>query len=536
MHKPKVILVIMDGWGYSPTKKGNAILEANTPTFDELWANYDHTLLSAFGENVGLPWGAIGSSEVGHTSIGCGRLVNQELSEIDREIRSKDFFKNQVFSKFLAKSNDKAIHLVGLVSNGGVHSNMNHLFAILNLLKTRGVKQDIFIHAITDGRDTSPKSATQYLAELSKEIKKIGINAKIATVCGRYYAMDRDSRWERTSKAYLAMTQSKGIVAKDPISGIEEQYKKDITDEFIEPFVITNAQSESGTFLSKIFNKKSETSELMTKKIEKGENIIFFNIRPDRMRQIVEMFIFKKDDAKTVPVEAANILTLTTYNEFLPVMVAYPSVKIKDSLARILSDHKIKQGHFAETEKYAHVTYFFNGGNPEPNPLETWNVVSSPKVKTYDQKPEMSANEITDKVIETIKKEKLEFVLINYANADMVGHTGEYRKVIRAVETVDRQLKRLLAYLPETTLMITADHGNAECMVHPETGEIDKKHTVNPVPFILVNNTYKKLTPSSIAVSPTGILADIAPTILEFFGLKKTPDMNGVSLTKTIKG
>ena len=533
MYNPKVILVIMDGWGYSPVKKGNAILEAKTPNFDYLWNNYSHTLLNAFGENVGLPWGSIGSAEVGHTSIGSGRLINQELSLIDKEVANGNFYTNRKILKIIddTKKSGCSIHLAGLVSKGGVHSQMEHLFALLRLFKAKGLTSNIFIHVFTDGRDTSPSSAVQYIAELQKVIKKLGLNAKITTLSGRFFAMDRDNRWDRTKKAYLTMTELLGKHSSDPISALKEQYDKKVSDEFIEPIIID--QKESSSLISKLLGKKPEA--LRTGRIEENDSLIFFNIRPDRMRQISEMFLFERKDLGTSPVSKLKVLTLTTYNKYLPVEVAYPSEIIENPLAKILSDHGVRQGHFAETEKYAHVTYFFNGRNPEPYPKETWHLVSSPKVLTYDLKPEMSASQLTKEILKSVDEEKLDFVLINYANADMVGHTGIFPKVVAAVEAVDEQIGTLLKTFTKSTILVTADHGNAECMIHPETGEIDKTHTVNPVPFIIVNDQFKKKNNPGEEPKSTGILADIAPTVLHFFNLEKDKNMNGISLIEGLK-
>ena len=535
MHNPKVILIIMDGWGYSPIEKGNAIAQAKTPTFDYLWNNYTHTLLNAFGENVGLPWGAIGSSEVGHASIGSGRLISQELSLIDTEIENKKFFSNSKIVDFIHQV-DKAkgdIHLIGLVSNGGVHSHQKHLYSLLQLIKLKKFNGRVFIHAITDGRDTAPKSAEQYLSELTKKIKSIGVNARIVSVSGRYYAMDRDNRWERTKLAYHAMAyRDCELVSGNFHEAISNAYQRGETDEFIKPTLIDSCKEKMG-FFDKLLKKEELSSEQC--KVDPYDGVLFFNIRPDRMRQLTEIFLFPRSNTETRPVPNLNVLTLTTYSEFLPVAVAYPTKKISDPLAKVLSDHKYKQGHFAETEKYAHVTYFFNGGNAEKFPGESWHLVPSPKVATYDLKPEMSASKVTDEVLKAIETEKLDFVLINYANCDMVGHTGKFDKVVQAVESIDDQLKRLLVFLPKTTLMITADHGNSECMIHPETGEVDKKHTVNPVPFILVNEKFKKTYDENDTPQQTGILADITPTILSLLKLHKTKNMNGIDLIDSLK-
>ena len=535
MHKPKAILIILDGWGYSPIEKGNAIAQANTPTYDFLWNNYVHTLLNAFGENVGLPWGAIGSSEVGHISIGSGRLISQELSLIDREIENKQFFDNQKITDFIKQTEEKKgdIHLIGLVSNGGVHSHQEHLYALLKLIHSKKFLGHVFIHAITDGRDTAPKSAEQYLVDLTKYIKKIGIKASIVTVIGRFFAMDRDNRWERTKKAYETMTSRKAEhVCCTFNEAINTAYKRGETDEFIEPTIIEECVKKSG-IIDKIFKKEKTNPE--TLKVKSGDGVAFFNIRPDRMRQITEIFLFPRADIDVEPIKDIKILTLATYNEFLPVVVAYPGKKIVDPLAKVLSDNGFKQGHFAETEKYAHVTYFFDGGNPDKFPGESWHLIPSPHVKTYDLKPEMSADELTDEVLTSIQKEKLDFVLINYANCDMVGHTGKFDKVVKGIEAIDRQLKKLLVFLPEAYIVITADHGNAECMIHPETGEIDTKHTVNPVPFIVVHDDFKRVYGKDDKPQQTGILADITPTILALLKLKKTKNMNGISLIDSIK-
>jgi len=534
MHKPKVILVVMDGWGYSPVHEGNAIWAAKTPTIDYLWEHYDHLLLNSFGENVGLPWGSIGSSEVGHSSIGSGKLIFQELSMIDKEIMNQEFFKNKVIADFIddAEKSGKDFHLIGLISNGGVHSHIEHLYAFLNFLKLKKFKANIYIHMITDGRDTGPNEALLFLSALNKFIRHSNLNIYVASVSGRYYAMDRDSRWERTQKAYLAMSEGEGEVFDSADEAIKSNYAKNISDEFIVPAFI-NHKANKLSLVSKLLGKKDSDENKKLGIIQPGDNIAFFNTRPDRMRQLPELFLFPKKELKMKPKEELNVLTLTTYSELLPAKVAYPTEKVASPLAKILSDHKIKQGHFAETEKFAHVTYFFNGANPEKFPGESWNLVPSPHVPTYDLKPEMSAKEVTNKVFEVTEKEKLDFVLVNYANADMVGHTGVFKAVVEAVETIDSQIKRLLDFTPESTIIVTADHGNAECMIHPETGQIDKHHTVNPVPMIIISPKYvRDEKEKETKIEATGILADIAPTVLSLFGIEQPKDMNGVDLTR----
>lgn len=533
MHQPKIVLVIMDGWGYSPIKEGNAIYQANTPTFDFLWNNYSHTLLNSFGENVGLPWGNIGSSEVGHTSIGSGKLIIQELLKVEQSMKSGDFNKNEQILDFIktSKDNGQPIHLIGLVSNGGVHSHIDHLYAILDLLVIEKFPHEIFIHMITDGRDTSPKSAMLFAEQLERKIRSYkNLNISISTLAGRYYAMDRDNRWDRIREYYLAITQGTSTKADNLKKAIEESYKNDITDEFIKPINLDLSKRTKNLF--NLFGKsKKDISDGL---IHENDNLFFFNIRPDRMREILEVFLFDKAEIGTKTTKT-NILTMITYNEFFDVKVAFPTEKIENPLAKILSNAGLSQGHFAETEKYAHVTYFFNGGNPTPYPGEIWEMVPSPDVTTYDLKPEMSADELTNRVFQLTEKNKLDFVLINYANCDMVGHTGIYDKVISAVETVDRQLKKLIETYPESIIIIGADHGNAECMVHPKTGEIDKKHTVNPVPLVIVGNDFKIAPTEFENLQPTGILADITPTILEILQIPKSPEMNGISFLSSFR-
>jgi len=458
-------------------------------------------------------------------------LINQELSLIDKEILNKNFYKNRIIINFLNDiSSNNAIHLVGLVSDGGVHSHMTHLYALLRIIKERDFEGEVFIHAITDGRDTAPQSALQYFFELEREIEKIGINAKIASVSGRYYAMDRDNHWDRTKKAYQVMSEPHGILGKSFEDVIKQSYNEKNTDEFIRPSSISLS---SQNFFMGLFNKENmRTSGCVIP----NDRVIFFNIRPDRMRQIVEMFLFPRNDMMTKPVKGIKVMTLSTYNEFLPVEVAYKSKKYGHPIAKIISDQGLKQGHFAETEKYAHVTYFFDGGHPKPYPGEIWDLVPSPNVATYDLKPEMSANEITAEVFKTLRRKKLDFVLINYANSDMVGHTGSFDKVIRGIETIDEQLSKFRKQFEgKCPIIITADHGNAECMIHPQTGEIDKRHTVNPVPFILVDKNFKKKHLAEENLQPMGILADVAPTALALMGIKGDFHMTGVNLLDSLR-
>jgi 2,3-bisphosphoglycerate-independent phosphoglycerate mutase len=515
----------MDGWGQSKIKKGNAILQAKTPTFDYLCQNYPHASLQAFGINVGLPWGTIGSSEVGHLTIGSGRAVLQEYSFIEEQIGNLTFFRNKKLIDLIKKTqkSSRDLHLVGLLSDGGIHSHVNHLFAIFELLKMQKFTREIFIHVISDGRDSDQKSLNKYIYQLKYEIENSGLNANIASIVGRYYAMDRDNNWERVSKAYEMMTDGVGEKVDDLDEAIEKQYKKGITDEFFTPMVL-DLPEKNPSWLKRILKWE------MSKKrgaIQEGDGVLFFNIRADRMKQIVRMFTHSIPEVESRKVKRLRIATLTTYDENLPVTVVFPNKKEKNPLAKILSDHGLTQGHFAETEKYAHVTYFFNGGNSKPYKDEEWHLINSPKVATFDLIPEMSADKITDKVIGESQKNQLDFIVINYANADMVGHTGKLGATTRAVETVDNQLKRIYEAFPDSTIIITADHGNAECMINPYNNEVQSGHTANPVPFILVSGKGKD---GKVRLRPSGCLADIAPTILGLLGIKKPSSMDGINI------
>jgi 2,3-bisphosphoglycerate-independent phosphoglycerate mutase len=519
---PKVILIIMDGWGYSEIKKGNAILQAKIPAFDYLWNNYPHTLLQAFGINVGLPWGAIGSSEVGHLTIGSGKTAMQEYSFVEEQIGNQSFFKNEQLLRLIKQTekSNRPLHLIGLLSDGGTHSHINHLFAILELLKTKKFTKEVFIHVISDGRDSDQKSLKKYIHQLQYEIDTDGINAKIASVIGRYYAMDRDNNWDRILKAYDMMTKGVGEKVGDLDESIDKNYIKGLTDEFFTPMIMEMPEKSIG-WLNHRSDKIAQNQKGL---IQEGDGVLFYNIRADRMRQLVSVFTSDKPEIGSKKIKKLRIATMTTYDEQLPVAVIFPSKKEKNPLAKILSDHGLTQGHFAETEKYAHVTYFFDGGNNKPFKKEEWCLTNSPKVATFDLIPEMSADKITDNILAETRKKRLDFVLVNYANADMVGHTGKLGATIRAVETIDNQLKRIYEAFPDSTIMITADHGNAECKINPYNDEIQTDHTANPVPFILINNKEKFILRSS------GCLADIAPTILNILGISVPVSMDGVNL------
>ncbi len=522
---PKLFLVIMDGWGYSKIKKGNAILQAETPTFDLLWNNYPRTLLQAFGINVGLPWGAIGSSEVGHLTIGSGKAVMQEYSFVEEQISNLSFFKNKQLIDLINKTqnSNRPLHLIGLLSDGGIHSHINHLFAILDLLKMQNFTKEIFIHVISDGRDSEQKSLKKYIYQLKYEIETRGIDAKIASIIGRYYAMDRDNNWDRILKAYKMMTQGAGEKVSDLDSTIESNYTKGTTDEFLSPMIMDPPEKEV-VWLNRVIKREKPKKRGI---IQEGDGVLFFNIRADRMRQLVYMFTHNKPDIGSKRIKRLRIATLATYDEHLPVAVIFPSKREKHPLAKIISDHGLTQGHFAETEKYAHVTYFFNGGNSTPFKNEDWYLIDSPKVATFDLCPEMSADKITDRVIFETSKKRLDFVLINYANTDMVGHTGKLKATIKAVEAIDKQLKRIYEAFPDSMLIITADHGNAECKINPYNNEVQTTHTANPVPFIIAGKNMKNKT---IKLRSLGCLADITPTVLDLLKIHIPDSIDGISI------
>ncbi|WP_456435754.1 2,3-bisphosphoglycerate-independent phosphoglycerate mutase [Thermovibrio ammonificans] len=515
-----VTLVILDGFGYSPRKEGNAIALANTPFWDYLWETYPHGLLKASGEAVGLPEGQMGNSEVGHTNIGAGRIVWQDIVRITKAMERGEFLKNPVIVKAVetAKEKGKKLHFIGLLSDGGVHSHIKHLFGLLDAAKALGAPK-VCVHAILDGRDTPPKSAEPYLKALLEKLKEVG-NGKVATMGGRYYYMDRDKRWQRTEKAYNAMVLGEGFRCTDPIKALHDAYARGETDEFVKPYVIN--------------------PDCL---VEEGDVLFFFNFRADRMRQIVAALGLKDFNGfkrKKWP-QPSYLATMTLYDETFPFDVAFPPQELKNVLGEVISKLGYKQLRIAETEKYAHVTYFFNGGREEPFPGEDRILVPSPKVATYDLKPEMSAPEVTEKVVERIKSGEYKLVVLNYANPDMVGHTGNLQATIKAIETVDSCLKQVV----KTTLemggvcVVTADHGNAEQMIDPETGGPWTAHTTNPVPFVVVKGScgsyrVKRRDKSDVelpqefaGVPVVGILGDIAPSILYILGEEIPPEMTG---------
>ena len=503
-HLYPIILTILDGWGYSENFEGNAIKLAGTPTMDRLWHNYQHTLLNASGKDVGLPTDQMGNSEVGHTTIGAGRIINQDLVKINTSIENKTFFQNSILNNICkqTKVNQSKLHLIGLCSNGGVHSHILHLIALIEIIKSYNI--ETCIHIITDGRDTKPKSAEEFIQIITKKIRNID-KMNICTISGRYYSMDRDCRWLRTEKAYKILVEDNISNITNPVHIIRNNYKEDILDEFIMPTRINHGS------------------------ITDNDSIIFFNFRPDRIRQLVHCFTknpFK--GFKNTIIKNLSIVTFTEYDTSLQIPIAFPPKKNTSFLGEVLSRQGLKQFRLAETEKYAHVTYFFNGGIEEPFPGEDRELISSPQVKTYDLSPAMSAYELTDSIINAIQKNIYQFIVINYANADMVGHTGNLRATIEAIQVIDKCINRLYkeTQLINGTLIITADHGNAEYMLHKDNKPCTS-HSTNPVPFILVDN---KINENKFQLRNDGCLADIAPTILELLGINIPKEMNGQSL------
>jgi len=504
-----ILLLVMDGFGINQKKEGNAIALAKKPNLDRLFANYPHTVLGASGLDVGLPEGQMGNSEVGHLNFGAGRIVYQEITRIDKAIKDGSFFENKVLLEAMnkAKENISALHLMGLVSDGGVHSSLNHLYALLRLAKDKGVRE-LYLHAFMDGRDTSPTAGKEYIKQLLEKFREYGIGS-LSTVVGRYYAMDRDKRWERVQKAYRAMVYGEGKLTSDPVRAVEESYQEEVTDEFIKPIVV----SESGNPLSG--------------RIKENDVGIFFNFRADRAREL--SYVLSEKDFKEF--DRGNNLTIhlvnmTQYDEKLKTSVAFPPNKLKNILPEVLSKRGLKQLRIAETEKYAHVTFFFNGGEETPFEGEDRILVHSPKVPTYDLKPEMSAYEVTDKVVQAIESKKYDFILLNYANPDMVGHTGILEAAIKAIEAVDTCVGGVVDAVKEFggAAMVTADHGNAEMMVDYNNGEPFTAHTTDLVPFTLVKDYFKG------KLRPRGILADVAPTILYLMGIPKPTEMDGQNL------
>ena len=498
-----VALIIMDGYGCGDVNDpNNAVQIAKTPVIDGLKANFKNTQIFASGEHVGLPDGQMGNSEVGHTNIGAGRIIYQSLTRVTKSIKDGDFFTNEALVSVASevKAQGGALHLMGLVSPGGVHSHSQHLYGLLEFAKQQGIEK-VFVHAFLDGRDVDPSSAAEYVAELEEKIKEIGVG-KVASVSGRYYAMDRDNRWERVQKAYDVIAYGKGGAADDAVAGIKASYEAEVTDEFVVPFAV-------GGYAG----------------MEDADGVIFFNFRPDRARELTHAFTDTEFAGFERKGAVKAFATMTQFEEGLNVKVAFPPEAIVNTLGEIVSKAGMTQLRIAETEKYAHVTFFFNGGVEEPYEGEDRILVPSPKVATYDLQPEMSAIEVTDKVVEAIKSRKYDFIILNYANGDMVGHTGVLEAAVKAVETVDTCVGRFVEAIREVggDVCITADHGNADQMVDPDTGAPFTAHTTNPVPFIVVSDRVSE-------IASDGALCDIAPTMLTLAGMEIPAEMSGKPL------
>jgi len=503
MNNKKVILIIMDGWGLGKVASADAIQHAKTPFISSLYTKYPNTILTTCGEAVGLPEGQMGNSEVGHLNLGAGRIVYQELQRINVAVRDGSFAKNEILlnSIRLAKKNQKPLHLIGLVSDGGVHSHINHLKAIIDVCENEKLN-DVFIHAFTDGRDTDPKSGLGFIKDLQSHLNKtVG---KIVTVSGRYYAMDRDKRWERVKLAYDALVKGEGDKATDAVQAVENSYKKNITDEFVRPCVIVNEDQQP----------------LAT--IKNGDVVICFNFRTDRCREITQVLTQIDQPDFGMKKLSLDYTTMTEYDQsFKNVHVIFDNDNLKNTLGEILEQHHLKQLRIAETEKYPHVTFFFSGGREIPFEGEKRILIPSPKVATYDLKPEMSAYEVTHALLPEIKNKTADFICLNYANADMVGHTGVWEAAIKAVETVDSCVEKVVTAGLENgyTSFVTADHGNSDYMIN-EDGTPNTAHTLNAVPFFIIDNGWR-------GKIKAGKLGDVAPTILTMMDIELPKEMTG---------
>ena len=524
-HVRPVVLLILDGWGVAQPSRSNPYTIAKLPRYDDLVAHYPAMTLQASGESVGLPWGEMGNSEVGHMNLGSGKIVYQSLPRINRAIADGSFVTNAAFLSAIenAKQKKSRLHLLGLVSSGGVHSFNEHAYALLELAKQHGLT-DVFFHAFLDGRDTPSKSAENFIGKLQTHITEVGIGA-IATLSGRFWGMDRDNRWEREEKAYRAMVFGEATErGPDPLALIRASYAKGVLDEEFAPTVITDAAGKP------------------VGNIQDGDSVITFNFRPDRMRQLTKAFVlpgFEKFN-RGAYLQHLAFVTMTEYDKDLPVTVAFPPEDIQSPVARVIADGGLKQLHVAETEKYAHVTYFYNGGHEQAYPGEVHALIPSPHVSSYDQKPAMAAREITNRLVEELNTGAYNYYVVNYANADMVAHTGNFQATIEALEITDECLGQVADAVLAAggVLYITADHGNAEELLNMQTGAIDKEHSTNPVPFIAVAEQWKDASPYQLpggvqalnSVQPVGILADVAVTVLETLGLPVPEDMTGRNL------
>ena len=509
-QKGPLALIILDGFGHSEAREGNAVALAQMPFYDELREKYPHTLIEASGTCVGLPTGIMGNSEVGHLNMGAGRVIMTDIRRIDYSVETGEFFQNEAFVTALdnAKARGGAVHLLGLLSDGLVHSSQEHLYALLRLAKARGVRH-AYVHCFLDGRDTPPSSAQLYVKALQDKIAEIGFG-EIATVCGRYYAMDRDNRWERTQRAYDLLVSGIGEPAADPLAAVRRSYERGVTDEFVEPAVVTRADG----------------SPVAT--IKDGDSCIFFNFRADRARQLTRALAVEEFDGFPAPGRPKlDYVCFTLYDQTFGLPIAFPQLRHRNILAEVFAAVGVRNYRMAETEKYAHVTYFFNGGTEQEFPHERRLLVPSPKVATYDLMPEMAAFKVTDKILRAVEERETDVFIVNFANPDMVGHTGNLQKTIEAVQYIDTCLGWITKAFrtAKGRCLITADHGNCEQMIDPHTGQPHTAHTNNPVPFHL-------LDPDALGVKlrPDGALEDVAPTILGMLGLDQPSDMSGRDL------
>ncbi|MDD3184025.1 MAG: 2,3-bisphosphoglycerate-independent phosphoglycerate mutase [Anaerostipes sp.] len=510
MSKKPTVLMILDGYGLNDKTEGNAVAEANTPVMDGLMKDYPFVKGEASGMAVGLPEGQMGNSEVGHMNMGAGRIVYQELTRITKEINDGDFFENEALLKAVenCKENGGALHLLGLVSDGGVHSHNTHIYGLLELAKRNNIEK-VYVHAFLDGRDTAPTSGKGFVEELEAKMKEIGVG-EVATVSGRYYAMDRDNRWDRVEKAYKALVAGEGVQKTSAVEAIADSYKEEVNDEFVLPTVITKDGTPTAT-------------------IKEDDSVVFFNFRPDRARELTRSLCDDKFDSFERPKGyfKTTYVCFTEYDVTIPnKLVAFHKVKLTNTFGEYLANKGMKQLRLAETEKYAHVTFFFNGGVEEPNEGEERILVKSPSVATYDLQPEMSALEVGSKLVDAIESDKYDVIVVNFANPDMVGHTGIDAAAVKAVETVDGCVGRAVEAIKKVDgqMFICADHGNAEQLVDYTTGAPFTAHTTNPVPFILVN--YKE----DAKLREGGCLADIIPTLIDMMGMDQPEEMTGKSL------
>lgn len=520
--KKPTVLIIIDGFGVAPGGEGNAIYQANTPNFDSYIQKYPSMTLKASGEEVGLSWGEMGNSEVGHLSIGAGRVYYQTFSRINRSIASGEFFENKTFLSAIehVKKNKSKLHILGLMSSGGIHGMDEHAFALLELAKKHKV-QNVFVHAILDGRDSVYNSAPDFIGSLQEKIKELKFGS-IATLSGRYFTMDRDNRWDRIKKAYDVMVSGVGNEAEDPIEALKESYTTEVYDEEFLPTVLKNGSEPIAT-------------------IDDNDAVIFFNFRPDRARQITKAFVSDDFDGfERVKKENLFFVTMVEYEKNLPVNIAFEPVVVTNCLSEVISKNGLSQLHIAETEKYAHVTFFLNGTREDPFEGEDRILVPSPKVVTYDLKPEMSAKILADKAVKELQENKYDFIVINFANPDMVGHTGNFDAAKKGIEIVDECIGKIVteALGRDGSVVITADHGNSEELKNLRTGESLKEHATNPVPLVIISNKYEgqpsiagEVPDGDLSLMPTiGMLADVAPTILVLMGIEQPEDMTGQSL------